>query len=195
MEMKTNPDNGTKVMNVLGQETRVRKYLTYKEKLDTASELVERATVCDREAGICYEGHLTSAMIRFMQVKAYTELDVTKYEGEDGLCELMDAWHEYSEDMDAFEETIDRDWYGDYGVEALADQMRSNITRLFETMHSLPYKIATSFAFLLNGNDLTDSLAKASGVNEQMIGFMDALKKLPMDGQKPIDLSMYAKKR
>lgn len=181
-------------MRILGQATPVRKSLTYKEKIDTAKEFVERHVVCDEEAGVCYEGHLKNAVMRLMQIKAYTDYDIDGLENEEGLCHLMDLWQLHESDMDEFEEVIAKDWYGENGVDELADQIFMNVKAVFEAKNSLAYKIGTSFAFLFNNKDLSASLAEANGVNEQMIKFMETLKNTSAEAQKPIDLSAYARK-
>lgn len=156
--------------------------IPYAKKVNYAEELAMKAGVLDEEAGVCYWSYLYDAISAFIMMKAYTDADMAEYEDVEGLYRLMD------EDISAVEKIAMDDW----GVVAdLAGQMFENMKRVWNAEHSLGNKIMKSFAFLFDGRDLTETMAQARDVNEQMI---DHLKKIGEADKAPVDITKYAKK-
>lgn len=177
---------------LLGQNVQVKKRLPYKEKVEWAKELVAKAGVFD-DSGVAYWGHLKEAVCLLIALKAYTSLDVSAYESEEGLMNLMDE-----DSHCACGDIVDQHFLYEMKedqkkIYALAEVMFANAAKIHEKQCSLENKIKESFAFLLDGRDLTESLGQAKDVNEQMIdhlGQIALLKKQP-----PVDLAKYAKKK
>lgn len=175
-----------KQMVVLGQEVSVKNHVSYQEKMDAAEEYVAMAAVFDEEHGVCCMSPYEDAVKKYMKLKTYAGLDMSNYNGVEGLCRLMD-------DIDAmpigeFEEFVDRDWTV---LNGLAYTIYYNVECVFEKEHSLEHRVKTSFGFLLDGKDLTQTLAEAREVNEQMIDHLGAIAKVKTQ---PIDMAQYAKK-
>ena len=129
-----------------------------------------------------------------MKLKAYTNMDTSAYETEDGLMELMDATHEGREAWWSFCDAVFNDWME---IAELADVLYENLEKVHAKSCSLEQKIKESFGFLFTGEDITQSIAQAKDVNEQMIDHLGAIMKAKeiMGAQKqPIDLTQYAKK-
>lgn len=188
-------------MELLGQKVQVKTYLPYKEKIECAKELVSRAAVFD-ESGAAYWGYLKDAVCVLLYLKAYTNADVSAYESEDGLLALMDG-DGLATLMDA-DALLGRDdvelrhfvWAAreDWGkVEDLADAMFGSAAKVHEKQCSLENKIKESFGFLFDGKDLTETLAQAKDVNEQMIDHLGRIAQ--MKRQAPVDMAKYAKKK
>lgn len=173
-------------LTVLGQEALVKDRIPYKEKMEAAEEYAARATVFDEELGWAYDSPLGDAIEKYIRLKYYTNIDMSKYDDYDGLCQMMDDIGEYP--IEEFENATQKDWNILY---ELCWMLQSNAETAFEKEHSLAHRIKTSFGFLLDGKDLTQSLAEAREVNEQMIDHLGALAKQ----NKPIDMSEYAKKK
>ena len=185
--------SNVKEMNLLGQKIQVKETLTYKEIIQWAQEYVARAAVL-HPAGVAYWGHLRDAVLNLTVLKALTDMDISVYETEDGLMKLAD---DIAED-EAYQEflLITRNIRMD--IAEMAERMYENLKLVYEKENSLENKIKESFGFLLNGEDLTETLAHGRETNEQMIEHLGAIMKVKelMNGQaKPIDLSQYAKKK
>ena len=173
-------------MVVLGQEVLVTDRIPYKDKMEAAQEYAAKATVFDEELGWAYDSPLRNAIEHFIKLKYYTGLDMSQYEDYDGLCQMMDDIGEHP--IKDVLEFIHDDWDELYDM---AYDMQLNVERAYEKQHSLEHQIKTSFGFLFDGKDLTQTLAEAREVNEQMIDHLGALAKQ----NKPIDMSEYAKKK
>ena len=176
----------SKEMKVLGQDVTVKNHVTYSEKMDAAEELVAMFTVFDEERGLCYISPYEEAAKKYMKLKTYAGLDMSNYNGIDGLCRLMDDIDETS--IEEFEKFVDDDWRA---LRDLAYTLYYNVEAVFEKEHSLEHRVKTSFGFLLDGKDLTQTLAEAREVNEQMIDHLGAIAKTKTQ---PIDMAQYAKK-
>ena len=182
---------------LLGRKVQIKKRLSYKEKVEWAKELVGKAGVFD-DSGVAYWGHLKEAVCLLITLKAYTDLDVSAYESEEGLMNLMDEDSHYAcDDIDdqrfLFEMKEDQK-----KIYALAEMMFANAAKVHEKQCSLENKIKESFGFLLEGRDLTEALSQAKEVNEQMIDHLGSIAQLQslLNKQKaPVDLAQYAKKK
>lgn len=180
-------------MNLLGQKIQVKAELIYKEIIEYAQEYVSRAVVLHL-AGVAYWGHLRNEVFDLICLKALTNMDTSAYETEDGLMEMADR---IREDNIRFEEFCLHTREARRRIAEMAERMYENLKLVYEKENSLENKIKESFGFLLNGEDLTETLAHGRETNEQMIEHLGAIMKAKevLAGQKqPIDLSVYAKK-
>lgn len=177
----------SKEMKVLGQDVVVKNHVSYQQKMDAAEEYVAMSAVFDEEHGLCYMSPYEEAVKKYMKLKTYTGLDMSNYNGVDGLCKLMDDIDETP--IDEFEEFVDDDWTV---LRDLAYTIYYNVSGVFEKEHSLEHRVKTSFGFLLDGKDLTQTLAEAREVNEQMIDHLGAIAQVKTQ---PIDMAQYAKKK
>lgn len=172
---------------VLGQETLVKDRIPYKEKMDAAEEFAALATVFNEELGIAYDSPLSDAVEKYILLKYYTGIDMSAYAEYDGLCQMMDDIGEYP--IDDLGSVVQEDWRVLWD---LCYQVRSSVEAAFEKEHSLAHRIQTSFGFLFEGKDLTQTLAEAREVNEQMIDHLGAIAQVKTQ---PIDMAQYAKKK
>lgn len=175
-----------KQMVVLGQEVSVKNHVSYQEKMDAAEEYVAMAAVFDEEHGLCYMSPYEDAVKKYMKLKTYAGLDMSNYNGVEGLCRLMDDIDKMP--INEFEEFVENDWCV---LRDLAYAIYYNVECVFEKEHSLEHRVKTSFGFLLDGKDLTQTLTEAREVNEQMIDHLGAIAKVKTQ---PIDMTQYAKK-
>lgn len=176
-----------KKMVVLGQEVSVKDHVSYQQKMDAAEECVAMSAVFDEEHGLCYMSPYEEAAKKYMELKTYAGLDMSNYNGIDGLCKLMDDIDEMP--IDEFEEFVEHDWRV---LCDLAYTIYYNVEAVFEKEYSLEHRVKTSFGFLLDGKDLTQTLAEAREVNEQMIDHLGAIAQVKTQ---PIDMAQYAKKK
>lgn len=96
-----------KQMVVLGQEVSVKNHVSYQEKMDAAEEYVAMAAVFDEEHGVCYMSPYENAVKKYMELKTYAGLDMSNYNGVEGLCRLMDDIDEMP--INEFEEFVEDD--------------------------------------------------------------------------------------
>lgn len=96
-----------KQMTLLGQEVTVRDRIKYSEKVYAANEYASMAVVFDEENGIAYMSFLSDAVGEYVILKAYTTMDMSGYEGYDGLCKLMDDIEDNP--LDEFKKFIGKD--------------------------------------------------------------------------------------
>ena len=143
------------------------------------------ASVFNEEIGIAYMTHLEKPVEIYYTLKLYTDLDMSVYEGLDGLVTIMDTieYETYetlrefaAKDLEVFNDMVFKLFY--------------NACEIFEKTNSLEHNVKTSFRFLFDGKDLTETIAQARELNEQMIDSLGAVAK-----QKTIDFSQYAKKK
>lgn len=62
-------------------------------------------------------------------------------------------------------------------VQKIFELLKESAQRVFEHTHTLPFQIQQSFASVLNGEDLSETLAKASTVNNQMVDMLGAFRR------------------
>lgn len=177
----------SKEMKVLGQDVVVKNHVSYQQKMDAAEEYVAMSAVFDEEHGLCYMSPYEEAVKKYVKLKTYAGLDMSNYNGVDGLCRLMDDIDETP--IDEFEEFVEDDWWA---LRDLGYTIYNNVSGVFEKEHSLEHRVKTSFGFLLDGKDLTQTLAEAREVNEQMIDHLGAIAQVKTQ---PIDMAQYAKKK
>lgn len=172
-------------VSLLGQELTVKERIGYKAKADAAAELAEMMTIFNEDAGVAYESYLTDAFECYIRVKYYTDADLSKYTGKDWIFDFMDDY----ENSDATElcDATNDDWDK---VLHMAFQLHITACDAYQSEHSLSNRVLKSFAFLFDGRDLTETLAQAREVNEQMIDHLGDIAKA-----KPVDLAQYAKKK
>lgn len=177
-----------KQMCLFGKECNVKSRISYAEKLEAAERLASLKTVFDEERGIAYIGYMADAARMFIELSYYTDLDMTEYDSYDGMIKLMDMV-EQEDQIEQFEAFVVHDFCT---LTSLADIIFCNAREIFEKEHSLGYRIEKSFGFLLDGQDVAQTLAQARDVNEQMIDHLGII--MNAKQEKPIDLSQYAKK-
>ena len=174
-----------KIMKVLGQEVTVKSFIPYATKVEMAEEYVARGSIFDEDRGVAYWTYLEEAVEMYIFLKAYTGLDMSKYDSVDGMYQLMDELA--AEDISELKSYA---WNDYMTVIELTYKIFDSAALLWKSEHSVGYNVLKSFGFLFDGRDLTETLAQAREVNEQMIDHLGAISK-----QKPLDISQYAKKK
>lgn len=129
--------------------------------------------VFDEAAGIAYESYNANLIRAFLILVHYTDLDLAEYDTPEGRYAAYDAvsshglWPEIMAivacDMDA--------------VDDIAAKLRHSAKRCFERQHSLECQIGRTFASLLGTENLTETIAKAEGLNSKLIDALGALQK------------------
>ena len=153
-------NDGTKVI--------VRNHISYADKIEMATEIIENYIMIHDDS-CCYESHmLPAARIRVI-MKYYTDVPVDDAEDSEvadfainnGLIEPI------------------RDYIHDdyYEAEDIYVTLLRSVMDNYEDDQSLKKAIKTSFGFLFNGEDITESLAKAEMTKDTLFKALGAINK------------------
>lgn len=160
-----------------GVEVTVRTHIPYAQKIAMAQEWVEN-TVMTHDDSCWYVGYEHRMYEIYLMAKYYTDIntdsatpqEIADFLINDGLIgqikETLGA--EYDEVCDLY-----------YLI-------RNSFANTFDDDRSLAKAVRTSFGFLFNGEDVTESMAKAEATSGVMMKALDALnKKEKEESEKP----------
>ena len=150
-------------LNILGQTVEAVNKIPARKMAEAAEELAALELVLDEDLGVAYSNYMCDWYDDFIMVKYYTNADLSKYED----TEIYDFVDDLDQnDMAKLRELADVQYSEVTDMEC---RLVNNVKRVFESEHSLSGRIMKSFGFLLDGRDLTESLAEAQKINEQML--------------------------
>lgn len=150
-----------------GTEITVRDHIPYEQKVKMAQEMVEEIVMIHDDS-CTYESHLENAIRAMKILEYYTDAET---EGADAIevadfminNEILREIEEYSyRDLDE--------------VDDLYRYLKFSVVVTFDDDRSLHKAIRTSFGFLFNGEDVTESLAKAEATQETIYKAVGALR-------------------
>ena len=144
----------------------VRNHISYADKIAMAQDLVENYVMIHDDS-ISYESYEMPAAYIWAVMKYYTNVPVDDAD----IHEVAD-FAINNELWNAICEFINDDYY------AFQDIYRKLIRSVMDNYNddqSLKKAIKTSFGFLFNGEDITESLAKAEMTKDTMFKALDAL--------------------
>lgn len=131
------------------------------------------AMVFDAENGIAYEGYNAELIRAFLILVHYTDLDLSQYDTPQGRYEAYDMIASHG-----LWETILKIVAADMvAVDSICYRLQYSAQRNFEHRHSLEYRICKLFEGLLGTENLTETVAKAEGLNSKLIDMLEALRK------------------
>ena len=161
-----------------GTEITVRNHIPYEDKVQMARDVIENCVIVHDDS-CCYESYEISAEKIRAMVKYYTNVpvdDASAYEVadfviNDGLILQITEYikDDYCEAEDIYITMLDA------VVDTYTDDM------------SLKKAIKTSFGFLFNGEDITESMAKAEMTKDTLFSALNAINKKEEEAQKNID--------
>lgn len=159
-------------------EVKVRTHIPYEEKDAMAHELVENLAMIHDDSCI----YLSPACDRFrifMIVKYYTDVDV---EGEDinNVVDFVINNELYDQIRDAISKDLDHVFDIYYSLYEALDTT-------YADDKSLTKAVRTSFGFLFNGEDITESLAKAEAMKDTVYEAIGALRKVEKEKEEKLD--------
>lgn len=145
----------------------VLKHIPLEQKMLMASDMAQMIEAPNDELGIVTTSSLEDVCAIYLILKYYTDVDM---EGV-GAQQAFD-WLVGHGAVDAIKEIIEEDY--DY-MEAMMWRLCSNLEAEHKARHGLPYAIKTSFGFLFDGKDLTETLAESREVSDQMLDVVGRL--------------------
>ena len=146
----------------------VKKHIPMAEKLQMAQDWVETGVVINQKNGLLQQGHLWHEIEIYLAVKYYTNIDT-----EDATVEQVIDWASSSGISKKIGEIIEDD-EGD--VYLMSGYLFANIQREYERGHSLERAVMDTFGSILNGEDITETMANAYGMKEEMLDIVERLK-------------------
>ena len=129
--------------------------------------------IFDEKQGIAFEGYNADLIHAFLVLVHYTDLDTSAFDTAEGRQELFDiiATHGLWESI---METVEDDLED---VDCISARLETSARRSFEHEHSLHFQALKTFQSLLGTEDVTETIAKAEGLNSKLIDMLGALQR------------------
>ena len=129
--------------------------------------------IFDEKKGIAFEGYNADLIHAFLVLVHYTDLDTSAFDTTEGRQELFDiiATHGLWEGiMEVVEDDLE-------DVDCISARLETSARRSFEHEHSLHFQVLKTFQSLLGTEDVTETIAKAEGLNSKLIDMRGALQR------------------
>ena len=129
--------------------------------------------IFDEKKGIAFEGYNADLIHAFLVLVHYTDLDTSVFDTAQGRQELFDiiATHGLWEGiMEVVEDDLE-------DVDCISARLETSARRNFEHEHSLHFQVLKTFQSLLGTEDVTETIAKAEGLNSRLIDMLGALQR------------------
>ena len=129
--------------------------------------------IFDEKKGIAFEGYNADLIHAFLVLVHYTDLDTSVFDTAQGRQELFDiiATHGLWESiMEVVEDDLE-------DVDCISARLETSARRSFEHEHSLHFQVLKTFQSLLGTEDVTETIAKAEGLNSRLIDMLGALQR------------------
>lgn len=144
----------------------VRSHIPYKEKIAFAQEMAENVIMVHDDS-CCYMNYTKRAWELFLIAKYYTDVNTDGAEPEEVADFLINTGF-----IDRIKEVIGSDLLEVYD---LFYSMYDAFEITYNDDRSLAKAVRTSFGFLFNGEDITESLAKAEATKDVMYKALSAI--------------------
>lgn len=152
----------------VGDETiHVRTHIPLAEKMMMASDIVQMIEVLDDELGIVTTSSLEDVCELYLILKYYTDVDLEGVEAQ----QVFDWLVGYGA-VDTIRNIIDADY--SY-VETMMWRLSSNVEAEHRARNSLTHAVKTTFGFLFDGRDITETLAESRAVSDKMLDIVGRL--------------------
>ena len=129
--------------------------------------------IFDEKKGIAFEGYNADLIHAFLVLVHYTDLDTSAFDTAEGRQELFDiiATHGLWESiMEIVEDDLE-------DVDCISARLETSARRSFEHEHSLHFQALKTFQSLLGTEDVTETIAKAEGLNSKLIDMLGTLQR------------------
>lgn len=149
-----------------GTKVTVRTHIPYEDKCKMVRELLEEGLMVHDDS-ICYEGYLMEAIRMKKVLEYYTDVKVDDIDPQRVADFLVN-----NELVDAINDVIDKDWCA---VQDILYPMKYGVIDTYADDKGLTKALRTSFGFLFNGEDISESLAKAEATKKTIYDALGAL--------------------
>ena len=158
----------TELVGKDGTSITVRNHISYADKVQMTKEVIENCVMIHDDS-CCYESHMIYAEKIKALMKYYTDVPVDDVSAEEVADFVIN-----NDLIDAIQEYIHDDYYQAEDVYVTVMNM---VMDTYADDMSLKKAIKTSFGFLFNGEDISESLAKAEMTKDTMFKALDAINK------------------
>ena len=127
----------------------------------------------DEKKGVAFEGYNADLIHAFLGLVHYTDLDTSAFDTAEGRQELFDiiATHGLWEGvMEVVEDDLE-------DVDCISARLETSARRNFEYEYSLHFQALKTLQSLLGTEDVTETIAKAEGLNSKLIDMLGALQR------------------
>lgn len=168
----------TEIVGKDGTKVIVRNHIPYADKVQMAREIIENCVMIHDDS-CCYENYDIFAEKIKSIVNYYTNINVDEATANEVADFVIN-----NELIGKIREYIDDDYieFEDVFVTIL-----DMVEKTYTDDMSLKKAIKTSFGFLFNGEDITESLAKAEMTKDTMFKALDAINKKEQEAQENMD--------
>lgn len=147
----------------------VRDHIPLEQKAAFVDEYIQLVLDEDEDAGVMQMTSVVPLLEVFLMVKYYTNVDVEGVKLEDVYNWVINN-NSYTDLEDIIYHDIEQ-------VRKMYGLLSRNAIEAYEREHSLGKAIQKSFGFMLNGEDITETLAKSREITDQMIDVVEQLHK------------------
>lgn len=156
----------------------VRNHISYADKVQMAQDVIENCVMI-HDGSCCYESHMIYAERIKAMVKYYTNVPVDDVDAGDVADFMIN-----NELIGNVREYIHDDWFE---AEDIYVTMLNMVLDTYTDDMSLGKAVKKSFGFLFNGEDVTETMAKAELTKETLFKALDAIGKKEQESQEKID--------
>lgn len=168
----------TVVRGLDGTEVTVINHIPYTTKEELAFEALTK-TIGLHEDSCAFTSDAIWKIRLYMIAKYYTDIDTEDVEPETVADFLIN-----NELIDAIDDVVE----SDIGhVENIYLTAHKALMTTYEDDHSLKRALKTSFGFLFNGEDITETLAKAEATNDTIFSAISALQEKQKEKEEKVD--------
>lgn len=139
----------------------VRLRIPLEQKVEMATELGNMLAVPYEDIGFMSQSALYEVCLLYLIMKYYTDVDL-----EDVEARVLFDWVVSCDANAKIRSMIYNDLVY---VTDMTHRMMENLKAEYEKRNGLAHAIKTTFSFLFNGEDITETLAKSQAVSDQMI--------------------------
>lgn len=156
----------------------VKNHISYADKVQMARDVIENCVMIHDDS-CCYESHDIHAERIKAMVRYYTNVQV-----DDATADEVADFMINNEFLGQVREYIHDDYFE---AEDIYITLMNMVMEVYTDDMSLKKAIKTSFGFLFNGEDITESLAKAEMTKDTMFKALDAINKKEQEEKEKID--------
>lgn len=165
------PDAGEEKIHIAGIDVTVKHHIPIEEKNQMARDLIDATTFIDDEMKIVQKSYMEDVSALYLIIMYYTNIDLI-----DVVPTMLYDWMTYHPDIwDQIRHIVNEDYKIVYRMYCV---LKHGITQRYDKENSLSTAVMKTFGFMLNGEDITETLAKSSEISDKMIDVVGQLQEL-----------------
>lgn len=154
--------------NIGGASVTVIDHIPVSDKIAFSEEYAALSTVGNEDSKILLQNSAIRVIEVFLMVKYYTNVDVSDADPYD-----VYDWVINNNAFSVIENYISADFYE---TKMIADGLLKNILDLYKRDNSLELAAMKSFGSVLNGEDITETVAGGQVLNEELLGLLGKIR-------------------